>query len=693
MLSLRTSSVQPLQAAAEFPVSDEAAAVPLAPHADETPADIASAPDAALRVIRTDSALANVAAEDFLFETGPARLVFAYVSPHVDFRRAMEQLKRLCGSAPLIATTTAGELCATGTASDGPLYCRADGSWDNIVLQVFGPDLFDAVSFHTVPLANEDIRAGRPSKPQARRVAEIARNLSGVRPPFEIRSDDTLAFALVDGLSSSENYFMEAIYEAAQFPCIVIGGSSGGKLDFRESYLFDNGRILENHAILIFVKMRPDMRFGIFKTQNFSETGKSLVIMEATAEIRQVRSVVNVDTIEIVPVIDALCRMMNCQPHDLQKRLEGYTFALKMNGQLFVRSISGIDPETGTVNFYCDVNPGDELHLVKATDFNIQTRRDLEAFLRGKPQPVGAFLSDCILRRLSNGPQLRELDGLWTVPTAGFSTFGELLGINVNQTLTAAVFFRVEEGQAFHDPFVDLFPIHYARFAGYFTETRLSQQQLMNSMRKKLIGRLTDFIERTSNLTAELDQMVSQTEEVRAGVESVRGDMEERIKAVSTDDRKGVLETEFQNVATMMKRLNDIVGVIDKITMQTNLLSLNATIEAARAGEAGKAFAIVANEVRSLATDTKSTLDKSRESLAKVEDSMKVLGQHIAHSENKIQSAQQGYNAISDQLGNLFTSFSRINEVMGAVEEMSRQQTMMMSQVEQDITRLKRIEG
>ncbi|MDU1691573.1 MAG: FIST N-terminal domain-containing protein, partial [Bradyrhizobium sp.] len=204
-----------------------------------------------IRVLDTDDRLDGVSADSFKFDGAASPLAFAFVSPHLDFARITSELRRLAGATTVIAVSTAGELCA---ASPATLYKPTGNRWSSVVVQVFPADLFQAVSVHAVPLQNEDIRKGAPSLPHDARIEAIVRSLSSIRTPFGIDVRDTLAFTLVDGVSASENYVMEAVYRAGKFPCAFVGGSAGGKLDFKNTYLFDGSRVIENHALMIFMK-------------------------------------------------------------------------------------------------------------------------------------------------------------------------------------------------------------------------------------------------------------------------------------------------------------------------------------------------------------------------------------------------------------------------------------------------------
>lgn len=657
----------------------------------ETISDLAALPVQSsdpVRVIRTNARLQHVTEDSFYFSGQPARLAMAYISPHNDFQATVSALQRLAGRTTLIATMTAGELCTQGGPTREPLYNDTRSSWDDVVIQLFSPEMVEAVSVHTIALGE----GASSSAPADVRVEQIQAQLSRVALPFVINPQNTLAITLIDGLAKAENYFAEALYKAEIFPCTFIGGSSGGTLDFRETALFDGRRVVHNHAVLAFIKLAPDFAFSIFKTQNFVNTGRSFIVTEADAGSRLVRSVLDRQSVTVVNILDTLAALMSCRKEKVLEALEDYTFALSIEGELYIRSVSGIDVEQGVVSFYADINVGDELFLLKSKDFNETTRSDLRTFLRNKPQPVGAILNDCILRRLNNANHLRELDGMWPVPAAGFSCFGEFFGINMNQTLTAAVFFRLEEGQVFQDEFIDFFPIYYGRCSQYFLQTRLNQQKILNDIRKGLIERMVDFIRRTAQSSLELEQMVKQTEAVRATMESVRAELHARMQSMANDDQKGVLEEEFQNVVHKTKELFDIVTILEKISLQTNILSLNAAVEAARVGEQGKGFAVIASEVRVLAQHTKDSLGKSSRALAGVKTSTGVLGQHIGESEKKLAEARDNYGEIFTRIGNMFASFEQINEVMNSVEEMSQQQAQLIRKVEDDIAHLRKIE-
>ena len=583
------------------------------------------------------------------FKAGAPALVVGFVSPHVDFAATARAVRSALPSATqLVLVSTAGELCA---ADGQPLYRKAGDRWDSVVLQSFSPRLFAGISIHTVPLHCEDLRGGRPTRDVAARVEAIRGELDRVRVPFAVDSHDTVALTFIDGLSASESWFMEAVYRSGHFPCLFIGGSAGGTLDFRNTRLFDGQRVLENSALTIFLKMAPGIRYGIFKSQNFRPTQTRFAVVDADPMRRIVRGVIDRDGFEVVSFIDALAKALRCKPQELPARLAKNTFAIEMEGELFVRSISGFDFETGEVAFYCDVNPGDSLCLVEATDFVRQTEDDLTAYLRDKPRPVGAILNDCILRRLNNPDQLSRVHAFDGLAAAGFSTFGELLGININQTLSALMFFEVPPGTAFSDDMVDRFPVHYARFQSYFIATRYNRLELLSRIRNSVIERMHSYLDALVTLNSGVQETASYAARIGGSMSAIEATLNRHAGLFEGHaERKEELVREFSQLSTVVKSIEKVLSVIDGIASQTNLLALNATIEAARAGEAGRGFAVVAAEVRKLANDTKQTLGDTRRAIDQVVTSVRSVGSQLDDTGVRMDEAATAAHALQTDI-------------------------------------------
>lgn len=112
---------------------------------------------------------------------------------------------------------------------------------------------------------------------------------------------------------------------------------------------------------------------------------------------------------------------------------------------------------------------------------------------------------------------------------------------------------------------------------------------------------------------------------------------------------------EIQNLEKKSSSINNIINVINEIADQTNLLSLNASIEAARAGEAGRGFAVVASEIRTLADQSKDSVNNIRSIIEGIQkDTEKAV--QIARAAEDVMRLQES------AVNNTTKSYENINE-------------------------------
>ena len=581
------------------------------------------------------------------------KLIIGFVSPDLDFSEVSSLLSKLSRGVPLVLTTTAGELCNSSGGRMLPLYHPADESRQNIVLQCFGASVIDEVDIHTIELYDPDLE---PEK----RTALIEKEFGRFRPAFTLQHDRTVAYTLIDGLSRGESFFMEAAYNSGLLPCLLIGGSAGGKMDFQNTYIYDGRNVVQNKAVITLIKLAEDIRLGVFKSQNFEVLPYSFTVAQADPARRYIKTVVRKDNGEITDAISELCRHFNCQENELERTLKHFSFAILINGDIYVRSISAIDFEAREIHFYCDLAFGDELVLVKHTDFVSSIEDDYRKFRRNKDgELLGGLFNDCILRRLFNEGRLNDVRCFDDVPVAGFSTFGELLGVNINQTLTALMFYRVQPGSVFYDEYIDNYIQKYSAFKEFFLKRTINQLRHVMQVKDRVWGSSRESIELLSQFIEESSRKASENESV---LDKINSNFIELYRNIDDSSEEGIkINSELEKLARSAEIVEKVLFDIVDIAGQTNLLGFNASIEAARAGSAGRGFAIIAREVKKLADKTDSSVRDSKDSVSRLINSMDQLQNQCDVITSSQHSAKRKSHLLNEDI-NLLAENSRIIE-------------------------------